>query len=706
MTALAGRDERETRSRSGFRGDIQGMRALAVVLVLLFHVGLGVPGGFVGVDVFFVISGFLITGLLLAELERTGRISLVRFYARRAKRLLPAAFLVLAGSLLLTYLFLPRTRWADTGWDVVASGAYVMNWRLATQAVDYLVAAEAPSILQHYWSLAVEEQFYLLWPLLLIVVGVHAAKRWPGHLRHRLLLCLGLVAIASFAWSVYLTRSNPESAFFVTTTRIWELAVGGGLAILSRQLVRLPRLAAAALGWAGLGTIVLAALLLGETSPFPGHLALLPTLGAAAVIAAGVAGRAGPARLLDRRPIRAVGAISYSLYLWHWPLVVTAEARFGELGLFGGLVVVALSTALAVLTYRYVENPFRTRRVFSRRPLLALQLGLACTATAVVMGLLFQFTVWPPPRVGPSAALPPQPNATAGGTLPTGPLGAAVLGAQPRHDPAGEPVDHVDSIFPAPLAARKDLPDVYDNKCLVNQQDNEVLTCVYGNRESDFTVALAGDSHAAQWLPALQPIAEANGWRLVTYIKAACPLIGITVIRSGRPNSSCTEWNRTVRSRLTGAERPRLLLTSSSLYTPVRDGRALSGEAGRSVLADGLGETWSGLAQAGIATVVLRGTPQPGLDVVECVSEHGDRLTECAVDRDTAVAGVGPIQAEAATGLTGVHLLDLNDAICPADRCAAVIGGMLVYRDTNHLTASYARSLSPRLRVELDRVLA
>ncbi|RKR91040.1 peptidoglycan/LPS O-acetylase OafA/YrhL [Micromonospora pisi] len=709
MTQLASRAGDRTRSGRGFRGDIEGMRALAVVLVLLFHIDLAVvPGGFIGVDVFFVISGFLITGLLLSELERTGKISLVGFYARRAKRLLPAAVLVLAASLLLTYLFLPRTRWLQTGWDVVASGSYVMNWRLATQAVDYLAANEPPSILQHYWSLAVEEQFYLLWPLLLILVGVWAAHRWPGRLRRRLLLCLGLVAVASFAWSVHLTQSNPESAFFVTTTRVWELAVGGGLAILSRHLVRLPRLAAVVLGWAGLGAIVLGALLLTEASPFPGYRALVPTLGAAALIAAGTAaGQAGPGRLLSLGPIRAVGALSYSLYLWHWPLLVAAEARFGELGVSAGLVVVLLSVALAWLTYRYVENPVRRAKQFTLQPARALQLGLVCTVTTVVMGLLFPLTVWPPAQVTTATSLTPRSTASGPApSAPTEPLGAAALGPEPRDNPAGAPVDKVDTIFPAPLAARKDLPDVYDDDCLSEQQESEVRTCVYGKRDSDFTVALAGDSHAAQWLPTLQEIAEANGWRVVTYIKAACPLLSITVARSGRPNSSCTEWNRSVRDRLTGADRPKLLVTSSSLYSPVRDGRTLNSSAGRTALAEGFRQTWSAMAEAKVPTIVLQGTPQPGIDIVECVSTHADRLTECTTARDDLAKGVGPIQAKAAEGLSGVHLIGLNDAICPTDRCAPVIGGMLVYRDTNHLTASYARSLSPRLRAEIDFALS
>ncbi|MDG4780375.1 acyltransferase [Micromonospora sp. WMMD961] len=233
MTRTAVRPE--ANPRAAFRGDVEGLRALAVVLVLVGHASQQlVPGGFVGVDVFFVISGFLITGLLVAEVNRTGHLSLIGFYGRRAKRLLPAAVVVLIGTLLLTFAFLPRTRWSATGWDVVFSGLYAMNWRLAEQSVDYLAANRAPSILQHFWSLGVEEQFYLVWPLLL------AAAVWLGRRRYArtgyLLIALTLVAVPSFAWSVWLTEDNPARAYFVTTTRMWELALGGFLALLAGHL--------------------------------------------------------------------------------------------------------------------------------------------------------------------------------------------------------------------------------------------------------------------------------------------------------------------------------------------------------------------------------------------------------------------------------------------------------------------------------------
>ncbi|MET8358449.1 acyltransferase family protein [Micromonospora sp. NPDC005171] len=702
----------QTRSRpitparaASFRGDIEGLRALAVILVLAGHAGTQfVPAGFVGVDVFFVISGFLITGLLVDELEGTGRISLLGFYARRAKRLLPAAGLVLLVTLLLTYLFLPRVRYSNSAWDVVSSALYVMNWRLAEQSVDYMFVDQAPSVLQHYWSLSVEEQFYLIWPLLLLGLAVLGGRRRLR--RGVLMLGFAVVAVPSLAWSIYLTSTDPAPAYFVTTTRLWELALGGAVAIAGGLLHRTPRVLAVLLAWSGLAAVVASAFLLDATSAFPGYVALLPTGGTAAIIAFAVAaGRAGPAGLLSLPPMRVVGALSYSLYLWHWPLLVVADYRFGELSASARLAVVTASVVPAVLTYHFVENPIRRSQTLQWQPAQALRVGAVCTGVAVIAGLLFQLTVWPaaqPPP--PVSALPavagPSPSADA---TPVGPAGAAVLGRSPRGDKAGSPVDRVASIVPNPLVAPKDLPTTARTGCHVQQNSSTPLTCVYGVRDATFTVVLAGDSHAAQWLPALEEVAAKQKWRVVSHTKSSCPFLKMEVALAGRPYESCTEWNQRVRDQLR-ADPPDLLLVSNSLYLPVRDGKPVTQQVNER-LADGLRETWREMTDARIPVVVLRDTPYHRRDPVECVSANPDKLTRCAPSREEVLAaGGGVAQEQAAEGQQGVHLVNLNDAICPTDRCAAVIGGVLVYRDSNHLTATYSRTLAPRLDSSLAAV--
>ncbi|MEU2170112.1 SGNH hydrolase domain-containing protein [Micromonospora chersina] len=678
------------RPRSAFRPDIEGLRALAVLSVVLWHAGVPyVSGGFVGVDVFFVISGYLITTGMAAEVAARGRLSLGRFWARRAKRLLPSSALVLLAALVLTYLLLPDIRWRDTAGDVVSSALYLVNWRLADQAVDYLAAGQAPSIVQHYWSLAVEEQFYLVWPVLLVGVAWLARRGRTPDSRFRALafVAVGVVWVASFAWSVLLVEADPGRAYFVTTTRMWELAVGALLALAPTR--RLTGVAATAAGWLGVAAIAASAVALSTSTPFPGTMALPATLGAALVIAAGATARYGPVALLRLPPMQFLGGISYTLYLWHWPLLVVLEARMPDPGAPAVVATVALSVLLAYLTSRLVERPVWHSPRLAVRPRVALAVGAACTVLSVCAGLAFQTVT------GPAAP--------AGGGVGGAP-GAAVLTADGATG-AGMPVDRAPSVVPDPAVARNDLPSVYADRCHAGPTEREVLRCAYGPQDASVTIAVVGDSHAAQWVPTLRAIAERRNWRLLTYTKSGCPVLDVEVVGADgqRPVDTCAAWNRDLPGRL-AADRPNLVVTSSYNYSAYRNGQTLKGSEGRAALVDGMRRTWRSLARIA-PVVVLRDTPAPRLDVAECVSAHREELTRCAVPRDEALAGIGPLQVDAAQGLTGIRLVDLNDAICPADRCAAVIGGVLVYRDTNHLTATYARTLAARLDEQLQMVM-
>ncbi|MFG2166857.1 SGNH hydrolase domain-containing protein [Micromonospora chersina] len=680
------------RPRSAFRPDIEGLRALAVLLVVLWHAGVPfVSGGFVGVDVFFVISGYLITTGMAAEVAARGRLSLGLFWARRAKRLLPSSALVLLAALLLTYLLLPDIRWRDTAEDVVSSAVYLVNWRLADQAVDYLAAGQAPSIVQHYWSLAVEEQFYLVWPVLLVGVAWLARRGRAPESRFRTLAfgAVGVVWAASFAWSVLLVESDPGRAYFVTTTRMWELAVGALLALAPTR--RLTGAVAAAAGWLGVVAIAASAVALSSSTPFPGTMALPATAGAALVIAAGATGQWGPVALLRLPPMQFLGGISYTLYLWHWPLLVVLTARTPDPDPLAVVATVALAVVLAYLTSRLVERPVWHSRRLAVRPRVALAVGAACTVLSVCAGLAFQTGVTAPaaPPLGEGVRDAP---------------GAAVLTVGGATG-AGVPVDHVPSVVPDPSAARDDLPSVYPDRCHAGPTERAVLRCAYGPPDATVTIAVVGDSHAAQWVPTLRAIAERRNWRLLTYTKSGCPVLDVEVVGADgqRPVDTCAAWNRDLPGRL-AADRPNLVVTSSYNYSAYRNGQTLKGAEGRAALVDGMRRTWRSLARIA-PVVVLRDSPAPRLDVAECVSAHREELTRCAVPRDEALAGIGPLQVDAAQGLTGVRLVDLNDVICPADRCAAVIGGVLVYRDTNHLTATYARTLAGRLDEQLQMVM-
>ncbi|MBA2616741.1 MAG: acyltransferase, partial [Rubrobacter sp.] len=347
-------------SGGGFRPDVEGLRAVAVACVLLYHAGIPFAGGgYVGVDVFFVISGYLITGLLLRELEKTGTVSLARFYSRRAKRLLPLTVVVLAFVVVLSWLLFDPIRMDETSFGVVAAGLYVMNWLLAVEAADYFAAGLQASPVQHFWTLAVEEQFYLVWPALLLAVGWWCRRTGRG-LRPTLAAVLAAVAASSLAYGVYSTDAEAGAAYFSTLTRGWELALGGMLALApASALGRLPGWMAGALAWAGLGAVAFAAHRFNDDTLFPGTAALIPTLGTAAIIAAGLGAGTGSAtplgsRLLALGPVRHVGRISYSWYLWHWPPLVFAAAVWGKLSPVEGLAVLAASYVPAVLTHHLV----------------------------------------------------------------------------------------------------------------------------------------------------------------------------------------------------------------------------------------------------------------------------------------------------------------------------------------------------------------
>jgi peptidoglycan/LPS O-acetylase OafA/YrhL len=683
-TSLSAPDAPE--QRRGFRGDIEGLRAVAVLLVLVYHGNpVALPGGFVGVDVFFVISGFLISGLLMAEHRRTGTISLRAFYARRARRLLPATAVVLLAVVAGTLLLLPRTRFAAIGQDVTASALYGMNWLLAQRAVSYQALGDAASPLQHFWSLGVEEQFYLFWPVfILVVVALARWRRW--HLRSGLAVAFTAAAGLSLLLSVYMASTEPERAYFVTPTRVWELALGGLLALfVTSERVRSRRWPyAGVVGWAGLGAIMVAAVRFDGSTVFPGWLALLPTVGAVLVIGAGsLRGPRGPEQMLALRPLQVLGGLSYSLYLWHWPMLVFARQQWPGLSGAQGLLISAASLLPAYLTYRWVERPVHTSPRIAARPRRGLMVGLACTMVGVLAGTGVQASLGSPslPTLRPR-------------------MGAEALGTGTTSDNGGVPVDRVKSIVPDPVIAADDMPAAQNNGCQVGTYDSSAHSCTYGDRAGRTDVVLVGDSHATQLLPALELVAAARHWRVVTYLKGSCPLAAVTVRLRSLPFASCDTWNENVQEAIAAGRRPALVITTSSHYE-VSNAQSLTAAAKKAALVKGLRASWARLAVAGIKVAVLADTPVPRLDIPECVAEHPDQLTRCAVARAKAVPADAP-NLTAAAGDPAVAVVNLNDAICPAPLCAAVIGGVLVYRDDSHLTATYVKTLAPRLELALQ----
>ncbi len=369
-----------------FRPDVQGLRAVAVVLVVLFHAHVpGLTGGYVGVDVFFVISGFVITGVLLRERASTGSTSILSFYGRRVRRIIPAATLVIIAAVITSYALLGPLSGNQTADDARWASVFLINIHFASVGTNYLSSQLPPSVLQNYWSLAVEEQFYLVYPTIFLVVA--GLSRWMS-LRRRLGVVLSVAVIASFALSVVQTHNDPTAAYFSPLPRIWELGLGGLVALGTASLRRLPTRHAALLSWTGLGAIVLSAFAFSSTTPYPGWAVAVPVIGTALVIAGGVRESAyGAESLLRLRPFQWMGLVSYSLYLWHWPVLTIAaqHSRSGELTVTESLWWLLLSLGLAVITYLLLENPIRHSRLLISRRGASLVLGGCLIASSLTV---------------------------------------------------------------------------------------------------------------------------------------------------------------------------------------------------------------------------------------------------------------------------------------------------------------------------------
>jgi peptidoglycan/LPS O-acetylase OafA/YrhL len=698
-----------------FRQDIEGLRAVAVLAVVLFHAGVpGVGGGYIGVDVFFVISGFLITGLLWREVATVGTVGLPRFYGARARRLLPASAAVGVATAIGSAVLLDPLEARKVFLDAISCALYVGNYGFALQGTDYLSAATPPSPFQHYWSLGVEEQFYLVWPPLIIGVAwlirrahrhteAHAASQTPY------LIVLALVGAMSFAVSLILTQTSPSWAFFSLPTRAWELAAGGLVALTADQWRRLPAPAAAIAGWIGLAVILLACNQLGTNTLYPGTAALLPVLGTALVIAAGCgAPSLGVGRALSLSPMRAVGRVSYSWYLWHWPVLLLAPPLLGHpLGLPGRLTAAGVSCALAVLTLQLIENPFRFATSLRESAGRSLALGGAATAIAACTGLALLAVVPSPVGRGPAAqalkvTVAPPP---AGSDVDAYDAEVRDAYAQVQAAVAASAgLKAVPSNLDPPLAdASNDRAALLVNGCLRAFHEAGQGECATGDTASTTTIALVGDSHATTWSPAFRQEAEQRHWRLETLGKEACPLMNLPIAypRLHRQYSECEQWRDQIIARLQ-TERPRLVvLGMSRLY-----GAGYGFKSYDAAWVESLKLLVGQLRATGAKVLVLGPVPDPRSTVPTCLSAHLDDATACSQLRSVAVNRSGIAAEAAATEAGGGRYADVTELFCTAGRCPVIIGNTLVYRDDNHATMQYTRLLAPVLGALVDRALA
>ncbi len=665
---------------SRFIPHVQGLRAIAVMAVVLYHFWPArFPGGYVGVDIFFVISGFLITAHLMRELTTTGTVRLGQFWARRARRLLPASLLVLLFCALVAmspYLT-PTSALPNEIREILASTFYVENWYLALNSADYLNHAGDPTTVQHYWSLSLEEQFYVMWPLIMLLAAWIAVKRLRGDRRRAVIIALGIVTAASFVFCVVFTITNPAPAYFVTFGRMWQFGVGAMVALIPALRIR-HAVGSFVLGWAGIIVLVLVIFRFDGQTPFPGYMAAVPTLAAAAVIAASNTERWWyPTRLLSVRPAQFVGDISYSLYLWHWPLIIIAPSvPFWGLTIYHRLALLALCFVLAWLTKRFVEDPARSWKVLTSRP-ARVTLWSSLAAMLVVGGTAG--VAW--------AVNAPAYNDGVRAIQELRENPPECFGAASVLDTACAGTDFGDEILPAPGFAGVDRPS--DAQCFVQLNDARPVSCEFGSDAEDAPrVALVGDSHAYQLLSTFQRMADENGWHLTTYFKGACPWNTTPLSTPGAFGAACTEWRDGVRTALSDADLD-VVFTAAIATTPYS---SAGHDTAQDAAVAGYRDAWSEVLDRGIPVVTVVDNPVWETDPNKCLRTRA--LSECDGPRSELLVEDDPLR-EAATGLDGVTLLDFTDVFCDAEVCAPVVGGANVYRDQDHLTVTFADTLAP-----------
>lgn len=671
------------------RLEIEGLRFLAVFLVVIYHVWLGRVSG--GVDIFLLISAFLLTGQFLRKAERGQDFGLGKHWLHLAKRLLPIAVLVISFTVLGSWLLIPADRWKSIMSEAWSSLFYFENWTLANNAVDYYGNHSSASPFQHFWSLSIQGQVFILWPLIILGVTI-LARRLGKDIRVALLIVFSAIFVLSLAFSIWQTNVNQAYAYFDLFTRLWEFALGSLLA-LALPYLTLPRVVRMAMGWVGVALIIACGLVLEVDQQFPGYLALWPTIAAAMVIVAGntrdganshSASRStmlpgsgwGVDRVLAAKPLVFMGGNSYALYLWHWPLLVflllTTDKEVPPF--WTGVVLIAVACVLAVLSTRFVERPLRQMtwdqaKWYRSVPVVAAALVIAAAPTLV----------W---TTSAQAQIQQTKNAPAQ-LYP----GADYLTQGPTAQ-----LPRVTSLKPAPA----DLPNQFAHlgtACSGQWKASEALvqkncTVYTPNVPITRTVAVVGSSHSEQWLPALQYVADQNGWQLISLYKGGCPYSFSTP----GLQTDCNIYNGQVSDYL-NEKRPNAVFMVGTDNKPSSNAEELQA---------GFEQTVQDLINNDMDVLAVRDNPRFSFNMAECVITKGANNPQCNPTRESVLPKVSPYSTLNQVP-SRLHLLDLSDALCTSTTCPGTVGNMFVYMDDNHVTADYSATMGKTLNEQIAR---
>lgn len=689
----------------GFRPDIQGLRAFAVIVVILDHLMHWPSGGFIGVDVFFVISGFLITGHLLREYEKTGHISFVDFYRKRIKRIMPAATLVLVVTVAVAYMTFSTSRFLGTLWDAFWGFLFGANWRFAAMGTDYFQADGPVSPLQHFWSLAVEEQFYFVWPwLLLLAFAVFLrGQHQESMARARKVAAAAILIISglSLYWAIVETVSNPGVAYFSTFSRGWELGVGALLAVIAPVFSRLTGAARIVIAWLGLAGLVTSLFLISSSTAFPAPAALLPVLSTAAVIAAGIGADSFRTLGVLTNPVsRYLGDISYSLYLWHFPIIIIAGTLVKETNPAYYLVVVAAILLASVFAYHLVENPARKlnwlggSKPTKRKSIVTdgyKNLWLAFMATLVAAAFAFAFVPRPAAPVDNGPAIVRN-AASVEGEKPA--FSAAVTVLQGNINEALQATSWPE-LNPSmdDLGAASKAPELGEPGCLNPMDLTNPSQCTFGSGSRSAVVV--GDSIAISWIPGVRAALEPEGYTIHGIGLSNCPFADVAISIENDPETSsrCNEGHEPIYDQIRAAQ-PDLVIVSDAVAGIVNLGSGAEGGAAQTEWTEGLTAALKAIADEGTEIVILSPNPT-GVTASDCYTKFSSP-SDCESPVSQAWSDKNTADQDAADGAK-VRYVDTSNWFCASGRCPIFAGGAPIRWDGMHLTEAYSRSLGPAL---------
>jgi peptidoglycan/LPS O-acetylase OafA/YrhL len=670
-----------TGTRLQTQPDIQLLRAIAVLAVVVYHVAPKIlPGGYVGVDVFFVISGYLITGHLARQAEVSGTINLVQFWTKRIRRLLPAALLVLTVTAVLIWRLSPPSSWSRFFTETIASATYWENWFLARSSVDYLAEGSAASPVQHYWSLSVEEQFYVVWPLLIVMCIVVCRRLTRWNLRRTIMLALATVGVLSLACSVLMTQIDPAPAYFVTPTRAWEFAAGGLLALAVPIVLVHRRRWRTVAGFVGIAVLAVPLITFTSETPFPGFAAAAPVAGTLLVILGGSSAHRWSVTTIARSRLSSFfGDTSYSLYLWHWPLVIFAPIVLGRsLSWLDAIGVFTASVVLGYLTKRFVEDPVRRApALVEARPRRTVALAAAATAIALCIPVAGRATVELDERYTARAV-----DQMVAADEPC--FGAAAFTAAD----ACVNDDLSDVLLPKLSVSADDTGDAF--RCSAEISSSTFPRCSFGSqREDAVRVAITGNSHATMLIPGLEDVAQTANWQVDAFVGNGCewrePIEGDTPACDAR---------RSVMQRAFMEEDPYdiLLVTSKGPDNP--------SASEEKVVQAAILKAWAPVIDRGTRIIVLRDNPRVTDAAARCFARSNAEALlaqACAFPESEAYSTFNRYENAARASGGSVPVVDLGDLYCKNGKCPMAVGHVLVYLDEHHITATWSRTIAPFL---------